>query len=119
MKVTILLVLTLFLAFACYPTKEVSEKNATKKVEVTKDELNGNWTMIRYSAFRPQMPELKPGDIIWKINTKNSNIAVLKKSPEQHSFMGPDVGSYTYKKDEKTITVANTKYFYQAINEVK
>ena len=75
--------------------------------------LDGKWTMRSFIAFRPNIPEFKEGDIIWKIDTKTNRISVMLKNPKAHKNIGLPTGSYDFKINDDKLKVAEREYFYR------
>jgi hypothetical protein len=102
MKKILTLSILAFTAFAC-------SKNNDRVV--ADENLNGSWTMTVYVAFMPALPELNPGDVVWRFDVANEKLHIQNQVAAAYPFLHP-TGSYEISLTAETVTIDAIVYDY-------
>ncbi len=102
----ILFISFITLLFSCQPNTD----NATLE-----NALHGEWFMDSYSVFGTSNPNLTEEYILWDINTETNILTIVNYYANQG--FGYPSGSYNFTYTTNTITLNNTTYDYEFIDE--
>ena len=67
--------------------------------------LTGDWYMVKYVAFAPQLPNLTRGDILWTFDANASTVTIINTTSSS-----PASGTYTYTHTATELTINFTNY---------